>query len=129
MFSYLSSYFVAAAEEPLTNSTSNPNNNEASELNTSPKKFDLGAGDEMNQYNKSPTDAQDTGSSSLPSDSEEGPSQAQAAPGGIMNTIYTRMSGHPVCTVVIDYPDADRKYLRAGDDLKGKVQIKAAVEG
>ena len=47
---------------------------------------------------------------------------------GIMASIYTKMSGHPTCEFVIDYPK-DRKWMRAGDTLQGKIQIKTTVDG
>ena len=38
------------------------------------------------------------------------------------------MSGHPSCEFIINYPK-DRKWLRAGDDLTGKIEFKTSVSG
>tara|TARA_B110000285_G_C15029503_1_gene565938 strand:+ start:161 stop:382 length:222 start_codon:yes stop_codon:yes gene_type:complete len=52
----------------------------------------------------------------------------KAQGGGILNSIYTKMSGHPTCEIEMDYVPG-RKYFTAGDDLKGKIRIKTTVEG
>ena len=56
-------------------------------------------------------------------------SVASPAPKGILNSIYTKVSGHPQCEILVHYPQAGLNYLTAGDDLKGKIQIKTSVEG
>jgi len=38
------------------------------------------------------------------------------------------MSGHPTCDVVLNF-DPSRKFFTAGDDLRGRVCLKTAVEG
>lgn len=38
------------------------------------------------------------------------------------------MSGHPDCTVLLDYYDG-RTFFTSGDDLKGKIKIKTVVPG
>ena len=45
-----------------------------------------------------------------------------------MNSIYTKMSGHPTCEIEMEYLPG-RKYFTAGDDLKGKIKMKTTVEG
>ena len=45
---------------------------------------------------------------------------------GIMNSIYTKMSGHPSCEFVVNYPK-DRTWMRAGDDLTGKIELRTSV--
>lgn len=46
----------------------------------------------------------------------------------MLNKLYTRMSGHPNCDVILDHYDG-RTFFTAGDDLKGKIRIKTVVEG
>lgn len=48
--------------------------------------------------------------------------------GGILNKLYTKVSGHPTCDVVLNF-NPNRKYFSAGDDLIGRVILKTAVEG
>ena len=45
-----------------------------------------------------------------------------------MNKLYTSLSGHPTCEVVLNFNE-NRKFFCAGDDLRGKVCIKTTVEG
>ena len=35
-----------------------------------------------------------------------------------MTSLYTKMSGHPTCEVILDYYEG-RKYFTKGDDLNG----------
>jgi hypothetical protein len=46
----------------------------------------------------------------------------------LLNKIYTKMSGHPTCDVVLNF-NPNRKHFSAGDDLRGRICIKTAVEG
>ena len=64
----------------------------------------------------------------MEADKSPAPAVKQQESGGILNSLYTKMSGHPTCDVVLEnYPG--RTHFMAGDDLKGKVRIKTAVEG
>ena len=51
-----------------------------------------------------------------------------ASTGGLLNTIYTKMSGHPTCDIVLN-KGPNKKHYTSGDDLKGKICLKTAVEG
>ena len=56
---------------------------------------------------------------------QEGQGQSQ---GGLLNKIYTKMSGHPTCEVILNKAPT-KKHYSAGDNLKGKICLKTAVEG
>ena len=60
--------------------------------------------------------------------SKDGQKMQAQVQGGLLNKLYTRMSGHPNCEVILDYYDG-RKFFTAGDDLKGKIKIKTLVDG
>ena len=45
-----------------------------------------------------------------------------------MNKLYTRVSGHPTCDVLLE-KYSGRSYFKAGDDLKGCIIIKTRVDG
>lgn len=47
---------------------------------------------------------------------------------GLLDKIYTKMSGHPSCEVELQFIE-NRQYFKAGDDLCGVVKIKTTVEG
>ena len=61
----------------------------------------------------------------MPENKKDENKQAQR---GILNKLYTRMSGHPSCDVLPEYYDG-RKFFTAGDDLKGSIRIKTTVDG
>ena len=50
------------------------------------------------------------------------------AGGGLLASLKTKVSGHPSCEIVLTF-NKDRKYFTAGDDLRGRILIKTAVEG
>ena len=54
--------------------------------------------------------------------------KAKQQASGILNKLYTRMSGHPDCEVLPDYYEG-RSFFTSGDDLKGKIKIKTVIEG
>ena len=59
---------------------------------------------------------------------ESGQSQNQSQGGGLLNKLYTKMSGHPTCEVILN-KGPNKSYFTAGDDLRGKICLKTAVEG
>ena len=100
MFNYLSSYLGGSVQNQQEQ-------NEEAELNNNRE--------EMSQYNQ---------------DIAKKPEEAtqQLAQGSLLNKFYTKMSGQPTCSIVLDHAP-DRKYYKAGDDLKGKIMIKTKVDG
>ena len=54
--------------------------------------------------------------------------KAKQQASGILNKLYTRMSGHPDCEVLPDFYEG-RSFFTSGDDLKGKIKIKTVIEG
>ena len=99
MWNYVSSYLVAApVEEPVKNEEK-----------------------QLNSYTENTT-LETSGPDGKVKDN------ASAAPTGFMNKIYTKMSGHPSCEIVLRF-NPNRKYFTAGDDLIGKVCLKTRVEG
>ena len=103
MFNYLSSYLVGSVQKEQE-----ANEQKAAELDNKRE--------EMSQYNQETNvKRQDEGSQ-------------QQASGGLLNKIYTKMSGQPTCSIILDHVP-DRKYFTAGDDLKGKIMIKTTVDG
>jgi hypothetical protein len=77
------------------------------------------AGDEMNQY---------SGKEELQKQKEQTLAPSNSSGGGILNSIYTKMSGHPTCEVVLEKFEG-RNHFTAGDDLVGRVIIKTSVDG
>ena len=106
MFSYLSSYLTSSGETTTKEKSSKEPND----------------GEQLNQY----------GSKFERMESENQSTQAQSSQGeqeqGFMSKLYTKMSGHPSCDVLLQFYKG-RKYFKAGDDLKGKICIRTRVEG
>jgi hypothetical protein len=105
MFNYLTSYLYSAPA------------NDAAQKGAEPKE------QSMTQFEVTSQPAAQE--EALPADQ---PSAPQGGGGGLLNTIYTKMSGHPTCDVVLNF-NPNRKYFTAGDDLRGRICIKTAVEG
>lgn len=121
MLNYISSYWStpAAAKE----SEKGIDNQKSGSLNVeSGKRYEIERGDELRQYD------QDRQKDLYNLQAKEKPSGEQKAQGGLLNKLYTRMSGHPSCDVLLDHYEG-RTYFTAGDDLKGKVRIKTTVDG
>ena len=120
MWNTLTSYFTQATAEPEQQKASDTETS----LSSNVQKFEVEKGDEMNQYNKFNQD-------SSPDDkkmSQDGQKSQGGQPTGIMNSIFTKMSGHPTCNFIIEFPQG-REHLTAGDTLKGKIEFKTTVDG
>ena len=105
MYNYLSSYIYGGAPEETAPKQEAADNKPA-------------ADEQMNQYN--------SGKEELQQEKALAPSNASG--GGILNSIYTKMSGHPTCEVVLQKFEG-RNHFTAGDDLHGRIIIKTSVDG